>query len=100
MTETNRRTILRLGWLLVLVGAAFNEWFVAGFFSPDGVISSVGVLVQRYWTPENGMVSVELDRFRQLKNRWTSTPVRAREKALTSCALRDIRAPNAGGTSD
>ena len=41
MTETNRRTILRLGWLLVLVGAVFNEWFVAGFFSPDGVISSV-----------------------------------------------------------
>ncbi len=32
------------------------------------------VLVQRYWTLENGMFSVESVIFRQLENRWTSTP--------------------------
>ncbi len=34
----------------------------------------LGEGVHRFWTFENGMFSVELDKFWQFKTRWTSTP--------------------------
>ena len=40
-SPSNREKIVFLsGLLLVLLGIVLNEWFVAHFFSPDGLISS------------------------------------------------------------